>query len=183
MNNIHILKEYQDRVYVYNVLCVKTYEYYNQLKSVINIPLILSSSVMTILNSGSFEPEQLQIPNLIVNACTTIMISLINNFKIAEKSQVFRNLSLKYITLLHEIEHKVNNDNNIDADEIQSIVKQYDDLLSMNEYTFPEHIKRKVKKIFSGKRILPVIISDNESQPSPPSSKQHSASATENFIL
>ena len=53
MNNLHVLKEYQDRVYVYNVLCVKTYEYYNHLKSVINIPLIMSSSIITILNSGS----------------------------------------------------------------------------------------------------------------------------------
>ena len=183
MNNyIPILKEYQDKVYVYNVLCVRTYEYYNNVKSFINIPLLVSASCMTILNSGTFEAEQLKIPNIIINASTTLMLALINNFKVAEKSQVFRQLSLKYVALLHDIEHKINTSDTVDADDIRDIMRQYDDLLSQNEFVFPERIKNKVKRMFKDKKSLPVILNDNDSQASPPSSKQPSLTA-DNYAL
>ena len=183
MNNyIPILKEYQDKVYVYNVLCVRTYEYYTHIKTFINIPLILSSSCLSILNA-SFDAENMKIANIVASGCTALMISLINNFKVAEKSQVFRNLSLKYIALLHEIEHKINSNAPLDSEDVRTIVIQYDDLLSQNEYVIPEHIKRRVKKLYQGKKSLPVIINDSDSQPSPPPSKEPSASATDNFVL
>lgn len=180
-NNLALLREYKDKVYVYNVLCVRTYEYYNNIKTFINIPLILSSSIFTIFNSGAFTPDEMRIPNLVMNSCTALMLALINNAKIAEKSQIFRNQSLKYITLLHEIEHKLCNDTNIDGEDLRDIVKQYDSLLEQNEFTFPERIKRKVKHMFLGKRYLPVILSDSESSASPAGSK--APSTTENFVL
>lgn len=178
-NNLSLLREYKDKVYVYNVLCVRTYEYYNSIKSFISIPLILMSSCMSIINS-SFDPQSMQVVNVVINACTAMMLALINNFKVAEKAQVFRNLSLKYITLLHEVEHKLCNDTNIDGEDLRDIQKQYDSLLEQNEFTFPERIKKKVKNMFLGKRYLPVILSDSES-PSPPTSKE--PSNTENYIL
>lgn len=172
-HNLNLLKEYKDKVFVYNVLCVRTYEYYNKIKSIINIPLIISSAIMTIFNSGSFSPEDMKIPNIVVSATTALMIALINNYKVAEKAQVFRNLSMKYTTLQHDIEHKLCNDTNIDGEDLREITKQYDDLLSQNEFTFPEHIKNKVKNMFVSKKYLPLILCD--SQPaSPPPSKEGS---------
>jgi hypothetical protein len=135
---------------------------------------------MSIINS-SFDATDMKIPNIVINACTALMIALINNFKVAEKAQVFRNLSIKYLALQHEIEHKLCNNTVIDGDDLRDVVKQYDDLISQNEFTFPEHIKKKVKKSFLGKRYLPVILNDGESQVSPPPSKE--PSNTENFVL
>ena len=57
------------------------------------------------------------------------------------------------------------------------------DLLSLNEYTFPEHIKRKVKTIFRGKRLLPVIINDSESQASSQPPSKQTSNGEENFVL
>ena len=176
MNNICILKEYKDKVFIYQVLTTQTNEYYTHIKSIINIPLIISSSIMTILNSGTFEPEQMKIPNIVVNALTALLISLINNFKIVEKQQTFRNLSLKYMSLLHHIEDKIANDTNIDADDVRSIVKQYDELISINEYTIPTHIQNKVKKMYQNKR-LPIIL--HSEAPSPSASNP----VSDNFVL
>jgi hypothetical protein len=39
-NNLIILKEYRDKVYVYEVLCTKSSEYYSGIKSVNHIPLL-----------------------------------------------------------------------------------------------------------------------------------------------
>jgi len=166
-----ILKEYRDKTYIYQILTTKTNEYYSQIKQIINIPLIISSSLMTILNSGSFDPETMKVPNIVINALTALLISLINNYKIVEKQQTFRNLSLKYMNLLHDIEDKIVNDTNLEADEVRTIIKQYDDLISQTEYIIPTRIKNKIKKQYQGKMYLPVILNGDTPTPSRPPSQ------------
>ena len=169
MNNINILKEYRDKTYIYQVLTTKTNEYYSQIKQIINIPLIISSSIMTICNSGSFDADSMKVPNIVVNAVTALLISLINNYKIIEKQQTFRNLSIKYMTLLHDIEDKIANDVNIEPDEVRTIIKQYDDLISQTEYIIPSHIQKKTKRLYQGKKHLPIILNgDSVENPSRP---------------
>jgi hypothetical protein len=136
---------------------------------------------MTILNSGSFSPDDMKIPNIVVSACTALMIALTNNYKVAEKAQVFRNLSVKYTELQHIIDHKLCNDPNIDGEDLREITKQYDELLSQNEFTFPEHIKKKVKNMFVSKKYLPLILCDSN-HVSPPASKEPSANI-DNYVL
>lgn len=153
-----ILREYRDKTYIYQILTTKTNEYYSQIKQIISIPLIVSSSIMTILNSGTFDSESMKIPNICINAVTALLISLINNYKIVEKQQTFRNLSLKYMNLLHDIEDKLINDNNIEPDEVRTIIKQYDDLISQTEYIIPSHVQKKVKNLYRGKKYLPLIL-------------------------
>lgn len=171
MTNQHtILKEYRDKTHIYQILTTKTNEYYSQIKQVINIPLIISSSIMTICNSGSFEPEMMKIPNIVINALTALLISLINNYKIIEKQQTFRNLSIKYMTLLHDIEDKLANDDNLEPDEVRTIIKQYDDLITQTEYIIPARIKNKVKNLYQGKMYLPVILNGDSPTPSRQSS-------------
>jgi hypothetical protein len=178
-NNLNILKEYRDKVFIYEVLCTKSSEYYSQIKSIINIPLILSSSAMSIINS-SFEADDMKIPNICINACTALLISLINNFKVVEKASTFRQLSIKYMTLLHHIEDKINNDTDISADDTREIIKQYDELISQNEYVIPNRIKKKVKSIYLTKKYLPVIL-NGDCSATPPSSKE--PSNTDLYIL
>lgn len=169
-NQYNILKEYRDKTYIYQLLTTKTNEYYSNIKQVINIPLIISSSIMTICNSGSFAPEDMKIPNIVINACTALLISLINNYKIIEKQQTFRNLSIKYMTLLHDIEDKIANDTNLEPDEVRTIIKQYDDLITQTEYIIPTRIKNKVRHQYHGKIHLPIILNGDTPPPSRPSS-------------
>lgn len=173
-----IMKEYRDKTYIYQILTTKTNEYYSQIKQIINIPLIISSSLMTILNSGSFDPESMKVPNIVINACTALLISLINNYKIVEKQQTFRNLSLKYMNLLHDIEDKIVNDTNLEADEVRTIIKQYDDLISQTEYIIPTRIKNKIKNQYQGKLYLPVILNGDTPTPSRPPSESIRESGT-----
>lgn len=179
MNNINILKEYRDKTYVYEVLCTKSSEYYSNIRSIINIPLILSSSIMSIINS-SFDPNSMQIVNVVVNACTAFLISLLAQFKVVEKASTFRQLGLKYMALLHNIEDIINNDTDISADDTRGVIKQYDELISQNEYHIPNHIKKKVRNLYLTKKYLPVIL-NGDCQASPPSSKQ--PSNADNYVL
>jgi hypothetical protein len=128
MNNNYInqLQGYRDKCFVMFVLCEKSVEFYSSLKNIVSFPLIISSAIMTIMNSGTFNPEQMQVPNIVVNACTTIIISFMNNFKLAEKCNTFRTLGLKYNKLLHYIEDKLNTDTDINGEDVREIVKEYD---------------------------------------------------------
>ena len=157
-NSIRLLQEYRDKCFVYNILCEKSTEFYSLMKNIVSVPLIISSAIMTIMNSGSFDPESMQTPNIVVNACTTIIISFMNNFKLAEKCNTFRSLSFKYNKLLHYIEDKLNTDTDINGEDVREIVKEYDSLAEQNEFIIPNHIKNKVKKIYAGKRTLPNIL-------------------------
>jgi hypothetical protein len=77
---IILLESYRDKAYVSNILCTETSNFYSFIKNLVNIPLILSSSIMTILNSSDFDPHPMRVPNIILNASTGLILSLINNY-------------------------------------------------------------------------------------------------------
>ena len=64
-NEINLLQGYRDRAYVSNILCEECSSYYNRLKSLSSFPLIISSSIMSILNSSSFNSDTMKIPKII----------------------------------------------------------------------------------------------------------------------
>jgi hypothetical protein len=157
-NSVVQLQQYRDKCFIMNILCEKSVEYFSLMKNIVSVPLIISSAIMTIMNSGSFTPESMQTPNIVVNACTTIIISFMNNFKLAEKCNTFRTLGLKYTKLLHYIEDKLNTDEIINGEDVREIVKEYDSLAEQNECIVPSHIRTKIKKLYASKRTLPNIL-------------------------
>lgn len=174
------LLQYKEKIEVYNVLTSKASDYYGTLKSFVNIPIIISSSAMSIINS-SFEPEQMKIPNIILNCTVALMVSLISNFKIIEKASNFRNISLKFLKLLHIIEDKLAS-SEIDIDDIRDVVRQYDEILEQIDL-IPNHIKNKVHKMYVGKKYLPIILCEGSQDVSPAHSKPVSASISDNYVL
>lgn len=165
--NTRILEEYRDRCYVNNVLCQFSSDYYGKLKMVLSIPLIILSSVMTILNSSELNSASstdsmrkgTQILNIILNTFTIILISLGNTLKYNEKESNFRVLAIKYNKLCHIFEDNlVYSASKISHGTIFELITEYDNLNETLEYSFPEHIKNKVKKIYKGNRTLPNIL-------------------------
>ena len=60
---------------------------------------------MCILNSLEREGENnMRIPNVVVNGCSVLILSLQNNLKVAEKVELFKSLSNQYLILAHSIE-------------------------------------------------------------------------------
>ena len=177
-NHRNTLLEYQDKIHVYNVLTSQASDYYGTLKSFVNIPIVISASVFSIINS-SFHPEDLKIPNICVNAVIAMLIGLINNFKIVEKSSNFRNVSLKFLKLQHLLDDKLS-DPDIDIEDVRDIVRQYDELLEQTDL-IPNFIKRRVYKIFVGKKYLPIILCEGSQDITPQASKPQSN--TDNFAL
>lgn len=167
IQNTKILEEYRDRCYVCNILCQKSCDFYGKLKLLISLPLIILSSIMTILNSSELNRENtilektrgIQIANIILNTFTIFLISLNNTFKLSEKQSNFRVLSVKFNKLCHIIEDNLYYSvNTISPKSVFELIIEYDNLNEALEYSFPEHIKTKVKNIYKNTRTLPNIL-------------------------
>jgi len=55
-----------------------------------NIPLVLTSSAMCIINSISEDANSMKIPNIIVNGISVLIMSLNNSAKASEKFEFFQ---------------------------------------------------------------------------------------------
>ena len=67
-DQVKLLQSYRDKSYVTSVLCSQSEEFYSFLRSMINVPLILSSSVMTILNSmEEINSSAMKYSNIVLN--------------------------------------------------------------------------------------------------------------------
>ena len=155
-NQINLLVAYRDRSYVYGVLCNRSFEFFSFIRSITNIPLILISSVMAIMNSSTFNAEDMKLYNIIINSLTALLLGLISNFKLAEKDADFKKLGQSMTKLCHQIEDDLNNNlEYITVDEIRQRVKEYDSLIETLDHSFPSFIKNKVKDMYKENRTLP----------------------------
>ena len=154
-----IIFQYRDKSYICSILCQQTSDWYNFLKTITNIPLILISTSLSIINSLNIENMDMRVPNIVINALFALILSLINNFNISEKQANFRSLHLKYTKLTHYIEDKITNElDNCTKEDIRSIINDYDILAENLDYPYPGFIRKRVKTRFFGKKTLPNIL-------------------------
>lgn len=156
---INLLKSYKDKSYIMGVLCEKSFEHFNFIKSICNIPLILISSVMAILNSSAFDGNEMKIPNIVINSLTAMIVGIINNFRVNEKENNFKQLSCKFMKISHMIEDKLNNHlDSLTSSDISNQIKEYDNLIEQIDFTFPSFIQKTVKTLYKNKKQLPAIL-------------------------
>lgn len=159
LETLRLLQDYRDKAYISNLLCELSCSYYSVVRQVINTPIILCSSIMTVLNSSSFSDNELRVANIVVNFCTTLLLSISINFKITEKISSFRTSGIKFIKLCHVIDDKLlHDDDEISKDVIKQMIVDYDAIYESLDYTFPSHIKKKLKIKYYGKKALPNIL-------------------------
>ena len=157
---IKLLESYRDKAYITSILCSQSAEHFSFLRSIINIPLILSSSTMTVLNSmNEGTNNNMKYANIILNAWTSLILSLVGNFKLPEQATNFSQIQVKMNKLTHQIEDKLTIDlDSCKIEDIRQFINDYDALYEQLDYAFPNFIKNRVKKIYSGKKVLPNIL-------------------------
>lgn len=156
-NNLDLINQYKDKAFIYNILAIRTATFYNRIKQIVQLPIILISSIMAILNS-TFKPDDMQVANVVLNGTTAFLMNLIGTYQIAEKASRYNQVAQKWSQLLHLIEDKINNNQNTNED-IRDIVRIYDEIQTQIP-DIPEFICNTVKKQFKNKH-LPVILQDS----------------------
>ena len=153
----NLINEYYDKSFISSLLCELSYGFYSFLFNLVIFPTILSSSVLTVLNSSEIDKDVIKIINIIVNGINTILLAINSNFKLNDRYNHFKSMKIKFTALNHRIEtdrNKKINDVNyvINVDEI---INTFDGLYNDLSYQFPTHIKNKVIKKYGNSKRLP----------------------------
>jgi len=154
---MEILKTYGDKAYITTVLCDLSYNYYSFIYNISLLPTILGSSILTILNSSMIDDNFLKKINIAVNGLNTVILALVNSYRLNDRINTFKNVKIKFNKLTHLIESitNKNSEGEIDKITIENIINEYDRLYEDLVYQFPHHIKQKIIKKFGGVRELP----------------------------
>ena len=147
-DHVKLLESYRDKAYITSILCSQSAEHFSFLRSIINIPLILSSSTMTVLNSlDEGGNNYMKFANIVLNAWTNLILSLVGNFKLPEQATNFSQIQVKMNKLCHQIEDKLTIDlESCKIEDIRHFINDYDALYEQLDYSFPNFIKTRVKK-------------------------------------
>lgn len=147
-------KMLMDRIEIMSILCSKSSSFWHVIKiSCVQIPLIITSSVMALLNAMADDGNNMRLPNIIVNSLSVFLMSLNNQLKIYEKADGFNQLCNSFTELLHAIEGA----EDISAEQLMRFVEKYDDLVKQSPQ-IPQHIKSNVRNMYGGKKHLPIFI-------------------------
>jgi hypothetical protein len=131
-----LLENIKNKVSFTSILCSKNCTWYSWLRTIVNIPLILSSGAMTILNSmNDTNSQEIKYANIVLNSCTVTILSLIGNFKLAEREINYRQTQVKMDRLYHRIEDTLRIDpNNRTIEDIRDIIKEYVNIYEHLDY-------------------------------------------------
>jgi len=102
--NILKIRKLLDKTECMTLLCTKATTHWSFIKFCFNIPLVLTSSAMCIINSISTDANDIKIPNIIVNALSVLIISLNNTVRGGEKYELFKKLSQQFMIISQEID-------------------------------------------------------------------------------
>jgi hypothetical protein len=151
-NNIRI-QSLLDKCEAMAILSSRANEYWGLIKTIFQIPLILTGSVMCILNSfDDGKTADMKIPNVIVNGLSVLLISYQNQLKVAEKVETFKSLSNNFLLLAHQIEGLEPDE--IDRNMVNNLTDKYDTFVMSCEFRdIPKKYKLEVRKIMKGKTL------------------------------
>jgi hypothetical protein len=134
-----------DKCEAMTLLCTNASSYWSFVKFCFNIPLVLTSSTMCIINSISEDANAVKIPNIVVNAVSVLIMSLNNSIKPAEKFEIFKKLSQQFMILSQEIESM---EGDIPKDKADLFLLRYDNLIQDTAF---EDIPSKYKLLVASK--------------------------------
>jgi len=86
-----VLKDYGDKAYITYILCDLSCSFYSTIYNISLLPTILGSSILTILNSSEIDNDILKKVNIIVNGCNTIILALVNGYRLNDRINTFNN--------------------------------------------------------------------------------------------
>jgi len=152
-----ILDDYIDMIYIYEIICNESYNYYYNLKFFFEFPIIFINIIMTIINSTILDINIIKNSNIFLNIFTMLLVSLSNYLKITEKCEILKINRDKFIKLYNLIEKRKYTDD-ISVDFIDIVITNYDNIVENINFSFPNWVLIKTRKTYAEKKTLPLFI-------------------------
>ena len=132
------------------LLTSKASGYWSMVKFCFAIPLVLTSSAMTLINSITTDGNDVKIANIVVNSISVLIVSLNNSIGASNKCDIFKRLSQQLILLAGQIE----NDTELDEADFPLLAQKYDQYV--NDIAFediPNRYKLQVMESFKDRHL------------------------------
>ena len=152
-----ILDDYIDMIYIYEIICNDSYNYYYNLKFFFEFPIIFINVIMTIINSTVTDIYVIKNSNIFLNVSTMLLVSLSNYMKINEKCEILKINRDKFIKLYNMIEKRKYTED-ISVDFIDNVITNYDNIIENINFSFPHRILQKIRDQYAEKKTLPLFI-------------------------
>ena len=89
--------------------------------------------------------NEIKISNIVLNTWTSLILSLVGNFKLTEQATNFKQIEIKMNKLTHKIEDFLSIDlESTKIEDIRAIINEYDALNESLDFPFPNFIKNRV---------------------------------------
>lgn len=156
-----ILKKYNERIFISSILCDLSYNFYSNIHNLSMLPTILGSSILTILNSSEISSDIMKIINISINGLNTIILALVNSYKITDRINNFKNNKIKFTKLNHLCESILNKSDLSSLppgdikNTVDNIINEFDKIQEEIIYQYPSHIRKKIIKKFGKTHTLP----------------------------
>jgi len=147
-----------DKCEALTLLCTRASARWSYIKFCFNIPLVFTSSAMCIINSISHDANEVKIPNIVVNAISVLIMSMLNNIKAAEKFESFKKLSQSFMLLSQELDSI--EDNEISVEEYKMYLLKYENLVQQVDFEeIPKSYKNEISNAYvQANRYIPIQI-------------------------
>ena len=145
-----------DKAEALTLLCTRAASRWSYIKFCFNMPLVFTSSAMCIINSISHDANEVKIPNIVVNAISVLIMSMLNNIKAAEKFENFKKLSQQFMLLSQELDSIEGND--ISVEEYKMYVLKYENLVQQVDFEeIPKSYKNEISNAYvNANRNIPI---------------------------
>lgn len=125
------LKVLIDKCEALTILCNKATSDWYKVKVALQLPLMITSSLMCVLNSYFRDNlELMKLPNVIVNGASVFFLAVQNSLKVPEKVELFKTLRHSFLTLAHTFENIIDSGEDITTNDIANYMDKYDSLVN-----------------------------------------------------
>jgi hypothetical protein len=117
---------------------------------------------MCIINSINQDANSMKIPNIVVNACSVLIMSLSNSIKSSEKFELFKKLSQQFMIISQELEQLESEDEEY-KNKLNILSLKYDNLIQDCAFEdIPNKYKMEVAKCFyNAEKHIPIQLNGN----------------------
>jgi|LakMenEpi03Aug12_release.lakeMendotaPanAssembly.Ray.scaffolds.fasta_scaffold00441_39 hypothetical protein len=158
---------YKDYTYIMYILCDKTASFYSKIKNIINIPIVVCSTALSILNTADFisHTDMISIIRNISIACNlliAITIAILNLFKIPEKEYSFKTHSDNFLQLHNKITTEIAKSKTIHTKvDILRIIDEYNLYCEKISFHIPTRIRKHIIKDYNNYKLPLLLINNN----------------------
>lgn len=167
------IDKYKDYIYIMYIVCDKTSSFYSKIKNAVNIPIIIISTALSILNTTDFDKNNVIDNNFIYmiryvsigfNITIAVLIGVLTHFKIVEKEYSFKTHAMNFLKLYNKINAEVTKCKTIMLEvDIVNIINEYNLLCEYVTFHIPNRIRKQIQKNYSSYK-MPLLVTNTKKE-------------------